>query len=100
MGLPGNGKPAESCAACGHTPNLHSNEACEAIRCDCRVTRKQLAAGTRPVVSAPDAAIVVPVFTPAGISLDRASPLEAKAPEEPAKGRRMRRDRSDGTHAA
>jgi hypothetical protein len=32
------------CAACGHAATLHSNEACEAIRCVCRVTQKMLAA--------------------------------------------------------
>jgi hypothetical protein len=31
------------CDACGHAAGLHSNEAFEAIRCRCRVTRKMLA---------------------------------------------------------
>jgi hypothetical protein len=37
-----------ACDGCGHSAALHSNEACEAIRCSCRVTRKALA--KRPAV--------------------------------------------------
>jgi hypothetical protein len=40
-----------ACDGCGHAAALHSNEACEAIRCSCRVTRKALA--KRPVVARP-----------------------------------------------
>jgi hypothetical protein len=31
-----------TCAVCGHGATLHSNEACEAIRCECHLTRKML----------------------------------------------------------
>ncbi len=38
-----------ACDGCGHSAALHSNEACEAIRCACRITRKALA--KRPVAA-------------------------------------------------
>jgi hypothetical protein len=38
-----------ACDGCGHSAALHSNEACEAIRCSCRITRKVLA--KRPVAA-------------------------------------------------
>jgi hypothetical protein len=47
-----------ACDGCGHSAALHSNEACEAIRCACRVTRKALA--TRPAA----AHAAEPVFEP------------------------------------
>jgi hypothetical protein len=70
------------CDACGHAGQLHSNEACEAIRCTCRVTQKMLAA----------ALVREPLPAVARV---RRSPANAK----PKKKRRSPAER-DGTQAA
>jgi hypothetical protein len=65
------------CAACGHAATLHSNEACEAIRCNCHLTRKMLVRATKQRSAEP-----VPTAQPVA-----AEPLERTRPRH----RRRRR---------
>jgi hypothetical protein len=100
-------EPGTSCGGCGHAAGLHSNEACEAIRCACRLTRKMLAQAVLAAVAPSAPPIVVAVVTVPVVPVVPAASAAAAASPEPdqravrKRGRsRSRRRRSGGPQAA